>query len=279
MDSTLVWYSQPYVPSLPPPGGGGGDGLPVILDLDGNGIKVVPLGASSAQFDMDGGPVREQTAWVGKGDGLLAIDLGADGSFNGDGVIDQTKEIEFAAWAPGATSDMAALRQVFDTNGNGWLDPGDAQWASFRVWQDANEDGLSQPGEVKTLAQLGITGIDLTPTGPAQQLPDGSTIQGLSTFMRADGTTGIAGDVGLAFTPRTDSVVGTSQPAPTSGALSSSLLVALSNGTSADAVVAQLINALASHPVGGASDFEPPEATQGSSIPNPVPIIAQALQG
>jgi hypothetical protein len=260
MSDLLNWYANPYVPTLSPPGGGGGDGLPVILDLDGDGIDIVPRNISSAQFDMDGGPTREQTAWVGKGDGLLAIDLGADGSFDGDGAIDQAKEIEFAAWAPGSTSDMAALRQVFDTNGNGWLDPGDAQWASFRVWQDANQDGLSQPGELKMLAQLGITGIDLTPTGPAQQLPDGSMIQGLSTFTRADGSTGTAGDVALAFTPSRASAAN-----PT-----------LSNGASIDASVAQLINALASHPAGD-SGFDAPEISQASVIPNPVPIVAQAL--
>jgi hypothetical protein len=248
----------------------------VVLDLDGNGIDIVPRNISSAFFNMDGGPVREQTAWVGKGDGLLAIDLGADGSSAPDGVIDQTKEIAFAAWAPGATSDMAALRQVFDTNHNGWLDPGDAQWSSFRVWQDANEDGISQPGEVKTLGQLGITGINLMPTGPGQQLPDGSMIQGTSTYTRADGTTGIAGDVVLSFTPSAASVDAASPPATAIGALSSS--GTLSNGASVDAGVAQLINALASHPAGEA-DFEPPEAMQSSYVPHPIGAIAQPMHG
>ena len=51
-------------------------------------------------------------------------------------MIDQTKEIVFTAWAPGTTSDMAALRQVFDTNHNGALDAGDSRWSEFRVWVD-----------------------------------------------------------------------------------------------------------------------------------------------
>src|SRR5262249_19625118 len=152
---------------------------------------------------------------------ILAIDLGADGSFDPDGVIDQTKEIEFSAWAPGATSDMAALRQVFDTNHNGWLDAGGAQWAGLRVWQDGDSGGVPQPGEVKSLAQLGITGIDLNPTGPAQQLPDGSAIQGLSRFTRADGSSGIAGDVALSFTPGTASADRASLPASLGAAPSS----------------------------------------------------------
>jgi hypothetical protein len=58
-----------------------------------------------------------------------------------------------------------------------------------------------------TLDQLGITSIDLNPVGPAQQLADGSVIAGLSTYSRADGTTGIAADVGLAYADPTSSQI------------------------------------------------------------------------
>lgn len=139
---------------------------------------------------MTGDGERAHTAWFGKGDGVLAIDLAADGTSGPDGIIDQAREIVFTQWAPGASSDMTALRQVFDTNHNGSLDPGDAHWGEFRVWQDADGDGVSQPSEVKTLADLGITAIGLTPSGPARQFSDGSTIQGISTFTRLDGTGG-----------------------------------------------------------------------------------------
>ena len=60
-------------------------------------------------------------------------------------------------------------------------------------------DGISQPGEVKTLDALGIKSIGLEPDGPWQSFSDGSSIQGLSSFTRVDGSTGIAGDVALAF--------------------------------------------------------------------------------
>jgi hypothetical protein len=173
--------------------------LPVILDLDGNGVDVTPLGASAASFDMNGDGAREHTAWAGRNDGILAIDLDGSGDAGPDGVIDQTKEIIFSAWVPGTTSDMAALRQVFDTNHNGVLDAGDARWSEFRVWQDADGDGVSRPDEVKTLEQLGIASIDLNPNGPATTFGDGSTIQGLSIYTRVDGTTGAAGDVSLAY--------------------------------------------------------------------------------
>ena len=101
-------------------------------------------------------------------DSILAIDFGADGKSGPDGVIDQSKEIVFTQWAPGTSSDMAVLSQVFDTNHNGLLDGGDLSWSDFRIWQDGNGDGISQPGEVKTLASLGIKSIGLDPANPSQ---------------------------------------------------------------------------------------------------------------
>jgi hypothetical protein len=162
-------------------------------------VELVPHQLSQARFDMDGDGVRDATAWVGAGDGLLAIDLGAGGAAGADGVIDQTKEIVFTQWAPGTTSDMAALRQVFDTNHNGKLDTGDARWGEFRVWQDGNQDGVSQAGELRTLDQVGIRSIDLTPSGTPVHFPDGSAINGTSTYTRTDGSTGIAGDAAFAY--------------------------------------------------------------------------------
>ena len=168
----MLWYANPYVVTAPtdPPNDGEGDGLPVVLDLDGNGIDITPLDRSKTSFAMDDGPGRIRTAWVGSNDGLLAIDLGANGSAGPDGIINQTKEIVFTAWAPGSTSDMTALRQVFDTNRDGRLDSGDDRWSDFRIWQDANGDGISQAGEVKSLADRGIASIDLIPSGSMQIL-------------------------------------------------------------------------------------------------------------
>ena len=162
-------------------GGDGGDGSdePVILDLDGDGLSIVQRDASTMTYDMAGDGLQHRTAWVGKGDGVLAIDA------DGDGKIDQRREIIFTDWDPGAGSDMKALRSVFDTNHNGRLDAGDARFADFRVVVD---------GQVKTLAELGIVSIDLVADGAPRRYADGSTIEGRSTFTRADGSTGTAAD-------------------------------------------------------------------------------------
>jgi hypothetical protein len=80
---------------------------------------------------------------------------------------------------------MKALRSVFDTNHNGRLDAGDARFPDFRVVVD---------GQVKTLAELGIVSIDLVADGAPRRYADGSSIEGRSSFTRADGSTGTAAD-------------------------------------------------------------------------------------
>ncbi|WHO79666.1 hypothetical protein [Rhizobium leguminosarum] len=156
---------------------------PVLLDLSGNGLSVETLSTSSKFLDLDGDGYQHRTAWAAAGTGVLIIDA------NGDGKISQSNEFAFTEWDSSATSDLEALKHIFDTNGNGKLDAGDAQWSKFRV--EVN-------GQLVTLDSLGITSIDLTPKGSGQIFEDGSAITGTTTFTRADGTTGIVGDATLA---------------------------------------------------------------------------------
>jgi len=101
-------------------------GSPVLLDLDGDGISVDPLSSSNTYFDMAGDGLQHRTAWAAAGDGVLVRDAG------NDGVIDHQNEVDFTQWDPTANTDMQALLDVFDTNHNGALDAGDADWSYSR---------------------------------------------------------------------------------------------------------------------------------------------------
>lgn len=164
-------------------GGSWGQRSPVLLDVSGNGLSVETMSASNKFLDLDGNGFEQQTAWAGQGNGVLVLDA------DGDGKISRSSEFVFTEWDSSATTDLEALKHVFDTNGNGKLDAGDARWSEFRV--DVN-------GQLVTLSSLGITSIDLTPTGSGRTFGDGSAITGTTTFTRADGTTGAVGDAVLA---------------------------------------------------------------------------------
>ncbi|MGO8083770.1 hypothetical protein [Rhizobium leguminosarum] len=173
--------SSDYGPS--PSGNWSSSTRPVLLDLSGNGLSVESLSTSSKFLDLEGDGYQHRTAWAGTGTGVLVIDADADGK------ISRSNEFAFTEWDSSATSDLEALKHVFDTNANGKLDSGDAQWLKFRV--EVN-------GQLVTLDSLGITSIDLTPKGSGQTFEDGSAITGTTTFTRADGSTGTVGDAKLA---------------------------------------------------------------------------------
>jgi len=88
--------------------GGMVTGLPVVLDLNGNGVEISL--STKAAFDYDGDGFREPTAWVAPGDGFLVIDLNADGTRGaGDGKIDQAKELVLSMWGPAGSTDLQAV--------------------------------------------------------------------------------------------------------------------------------------------------------------------------
>jgi len=208
-------------------------GVPVLLDLDADGtIDVRPLAtasvphqgaeaeapASTARFDWNSDCIPDPTAWVGPNDGLLAIDLAIDGSAGANGKIDQAKEIAFALWkseeeiasenadagsSHGARlTDLEGLRRYFDTNRNNVLDAADYRWSEFRVWRDANQNGVADAGELRTMADVGIKLISLMPASEgARAFSDGSSISGTSYAEMNDGTRMLAGDVALASRP------------------------------------------------------------------------------
>lgn len=171
---------------------------PIVLDLNGDGLDIVSFDDSTATFDWEQNGVRQQTAWAGPEDGFLVIDLAADGSAGGDGVIDQRKEIAFTDWASGSLSDLDGLREAFDSNGDGQFNADDARWSEFRIWRDANQNGVTDAGELRSLADWGISSISLTPrAGEATSRSDGSTVTATMNFSWADGSEGLAGDVAL----------------------------------------------------------------------------------
>lgn len=162
--------------------------MPIILDLDGDGIEV-GFG-DPVYFDIDGDGFKEQTSWVGSDDGFLVIDLNADGSVGaGDGVIDQTKELVFAQWGTPGMTDLQALAsaqnpdgsRIFDSDWNGIFNANDTLWSSFRVCRDVNQNGISDPGELSTLDALGISQINLIYDNGAsyQDQSDDITVLGL----------------------------------------------------------------------------------------------------
>ena len=168
---------------------------PIVLDLDGDGITLKSRKKSHAGFDMDGDGTRDDTGWIGRRDGLLVIDR------NGDGLITGASELSFLTEKPDAGSDLEALAML-DENRDGKLDDADTRFADLKLWVDADGDGISDAGEVKSLADHGITEIGLMGRAvEGKAKPGQNIVLATSTFKRSDGSSGTVGDVALAFEP------------------------------------------------------------------------------
>ncbi|MBL4626494.1 MAG: hypothetical protein JKY00_00365 [Roseicyclus sp.] len=160
---------------------------PILLDLDGLGLSVTELDASTVYLDSTNDGLLNRTAWAGVGNGVLFFDADASGD------ISSTREYVFTEWDPTAATDLEALASVFDTNGDGKLTAADDDFASFKVMVTQADGSLV----AKTLAELNIVSIDLTGNATQIELPYGSGITSMTTFTYANGDIGAVGSLTL----------------------------------------------------------------------------------
>ncbi|ABI82969.1 hypothetical protein CH68_1207 [Francisella tularensis subsp. holarctica] len=129
----------------------------LTLDLDGDGIETVSADGS-VLFDSNADGVKRGTGWVGADDGLLVRDI------DGSRTIDNGKELFGDATVKSdgtvATDGFDALSDL-DSNNDGVFDANDTAFEEVKVWQDKDQDGVTDDGELTSLADAGIDSIDL----------------------------------------------------------------------------------------------------------------------
>ena len=170
--------------------------VPLVLDLDGDGIELVLARRSRARFDANRDGDKDWMAWVGPDDGMLVFDR------NGNGRVDGFSEISFAQDFKGAATDLQGLR-AYDSDGDGFLTRADDKFESFLVWRDANGNGRSEKGELSGLTELGIVSLSLGRTEVSQLQADGGSSPAVpaSVFETQGGRTGKVSDVSLFVVP------------------------------------------------------------------------------
>lgn len=133
---------------------------PLAIDLGALGIELTTL-ENGVNFDLDKNGFAEKTAWIGLEDGFLCLDR------NGNSKIDDCGELfgDQVELSNGAISVSGFEASAdFDEDGDGVIDHNDTVWNDLRVWIDANHNGISDSGELKTLNELGVVNISLDVT-------------------------------------------------------------------------------------------------------------------
>jgi hypothetical protein len=139
---------------------------PVLIDIAGDGFLLSPA-VDGVYFDLDVDGTAERRAWTlpGSDDAWLALDR------NGNGTIDSGAELfgdRTSQPIPPEGIEMNGFLALaeFDRganggNSDGWIGPSDAIFSSLRLWRDVNHNGISEPGELHTLASVDVLRIDL----------------------------------------------------------------------------------------------------------------------
>lgn len=164
---------------------------PLVIDLDGDGIETNEEN-STVHFDHDGNGFAESSGWVGKDDGLLVRDL------NNNGQIDDGTELfgnnSVLSSGEKAANGFEALKDL-DSNNDGVFNSSDTAWNQVKVWKDANSNGVVDEGELLTLEQANVSGINLDYENSTTTDENGNQHNQTGTFIKTDGSTGLVHDV------------------------------------------------------------------------------------
>ncbi|MBZ7995524.1 calcium-binding protein [Campylobacter canadensis] len=173
---------------------------PLVLDLNNNGrIDTITLNNSKAFFDHNNDNIAYKSSWISKDDGLLVLDK------NNNNLIDDGNEL-FGNFTEIPSSDFKTLDtnnnqtlnhtqakfaingfealKLLDSNEDGVIDINDKEFNNLKIWQDLNEDGITQTNELKTLKDLNITSINLNYKDTNQKLDNDNTITQTASFIK-----------------------------------------------------------------------------------------------
>lgn len=150
---------------------------PILIPLEANTPFTDLVNADAAvTFDLDGSGLPRQWGWITPKAAWLVFDLSDQGHITSG--LQLFGAVSFWLFWNNGYEALGAL----DNDGDGLLRGDELQ--HIKLWHDANGNGVSDPGEVKSLASHGITalsvrnqthstGIPFSPAGVV--LKDGTT--------------------------------------------------------------------------------------------------------
>ena len=163
---------------------------PIILDLDGDGINLIASPDMDLSFAMSTHGNLLPTAWIEAGDGFLVMDK------NHNQQVDDISELFSEFYTADQITGLEAL-STLDVNHDAQIDRQDSEFGQLSIWQDVNQDGITDAGELNPLSAWGINTISLEVDTIKTPVDGGSVILSSGTFHYEDGSQGAFAEVGL----------------------------------------------------------------------------------
>jgi len=159
---SILFSQVTCVPEVPEASEVPGETCPVLLDLDQDGFHLSGLDPA-VSFDIDADGTVDQISWTraGEDDAFLCLDR------NHNNIIDDGTEL-FGYATPLLSGRPAKIgyRAIAELdqpeaggNGDGEVNSQDQMFSSLCAWTDRNRDGITQPDELSSLPQAGVTAI------------------------------------------------------------------------------------------------------------------------
>jgi Ca2+-binding RTX toxin-like protein len=126
-----------------------------------------------------GDGLKEQVGWIKSDDGILTLDK------NNNNSIDNILEL-FGKVDKTGTEELREYDLNNATNQNniadGIIDQKDNIFSQLKIWQDLNQNGVSESNELRNLTDLNITSINLDNLTAKNQVNEGNLIISQGTF-------------------------------------------------------------------------------------------------
>ena len=164
---------------------------PIAFDLGGDGIQTISVN-QGVQFDLLNTGYTVTTGWLSGDDAFLATDD------NGNGIIDDRSEL----FGGGVGEGFAELA-TFDSNNDGVVNAEDDRFGELLIWQDFNEDGITDEGELITLESSAIASISTGYTDVFSLDSQGNVHGEVGSASLADGSSIDVVDVYFQYEPNT----------------------------------------------------------------------------
>jgi hypothetical protein len=155
---------------------------PIIVDLGTPGIEI-GNNPSGTNFDLNVDGFAELLTWPGGEDALLVLD------YDGSGAIEDGTEVVSPRFQNGYYSSSVDALTSLDTNADGVINCNDDQFDDLMLWIDQDHDGVSQSGELYSLADKDIVSFNLDASSTGDQV-NGRVITAQGSVGFTDGEIG-----------------------------------------------------------------------------------------